>query len=114
SYNQLVLWNANGNKLIDIGLGQLHPSEARTITSAILARLRHDSLLSREIGASYVERNWPPALRESGAWPLATLKSAFFQGSFTRLENAEEALRQMIMRAVSQGVLGLASGKDAA
>ena len=40
------------------------------------ARLRHDSLLSREIGASYIERNWPPALKESGAWPLASLKAS--------------------------------------
>ena len=54
-------------------LGQLHPSEAKSITSAILARLRHDSLLSREIGASYIKRNWPPALKDSGAWPLASL-----------------------------------------
>jgi hypothetical protein len=94
-------------------LGQLHPSEAGNITSAILARLRHDSLLSREIGASYIERNWPPALKESGAWPLAGLKAAFFQGYFTRLEKADDALRQTITRAVLQGLLGMACGKDA-
>ena len=93
-------------------MGQLHQSEARTITSAILARLRHDSLLSREIGASYIERNWPPAFKESGAWPLVSLKAAFFQGQFTRLEKADDALRTTISRAVSQGLLGLASGKD--
>jgi hypothetical protein len=98
--------------LKEILLGQLHQSEARTITSAILARLRHDSLLSREIGASYIERNWPPALKESGAWPLVSLKAAFFQGQFTRLEKADDALRTTISRAVSQGLLGLASGKD--
>lgn len=45
-------------------------------------------------------------------WPLAGLKSSFFQGAFTRLEKADEALRTTIMRAVSQGTLGLASGKD--
>lgn len=113
SYNHLLLWDANLTKLKDISLGQLHPSEAGSITSAIMARLRHDSLLSREIGASYLERNWPPALKESGAWPLASLKAAFFQGYFTRLEKADEALRQTIIRAVSQGVLGMACGKDA-
>jgi Protein of unknown function (DUF499) len=114
SYNHLMLWDASTVRLKDIVLGQLHPSEARTITSAILARLRHDSLLSREIGASYIERNWPPALKEAGAWPLASLKAAFFQGQFTRLEKADDALRQTISRAVQQGTLGLASGKDAA
>jgi hypothetical protein len=113
SYNYLLLWDANQGKLKPVQLGQLHPSEARSITSAILARLRHDSLLSREIGASYIERNWPPALKESGAWPLASLKAAFFQGYFTRLEKAEDALRQTISRAVGQGILGLACGKDA-
>jgi hypothetical protein len=112
SYNHLLLWDASAAKLKDIVLGQLHPSEARSITSAILARLRHDSLLSREIGASYIERNWPPALKESGTWPLASLKAAFFQGYFTRLEKADEALTATITRAVGQGLLGLASGKD--
>jgi len=114
SYNHLLLWDASVTKLKDIVLGQLHPSEARSITSAILARLRHDSFLSREIGASYIERNWPPALKESGAWPLAGLKAAFFQGQFTRLEKADDALRVTIARAVNQGMLGLASGKDPA
>src|SRR5271166_528313 len=114
SYNHLLLWDASSARLKDIALGQLHPSEARTITSAILARLRHDSLLTREIGASYIERNWPPALKEASSWPLASLKAAFFQGQFTRLEKADDALRQTISRAVQQGTLGLASGKDAA
>ena len=113
SYDHLLLWDAGVGDLKDIVLGQLHPSEARSITSAILARLRHDSLLSREIGASYIERNWPPAFKESGAWPLAGLKAAFFQGQFTRLEKADDALRTTIVRAVTQGALGLASGKDA-
>jgi hypothetical protein len=112
SYNRLLLWDANQGKLKDMPLGQLHPSEAKSITSAILARLRHDSLLSREIGASYIERNWPPALKDSGLWPLASLKAAFFQGYFTRLEKTEDTLRQTIFRAVSQGTLGLACGKD--
>lgn len=70
-----------------------------------MARLRHDSLLSREIGASYIERNWPATLKDSGTWPLASLKAAFFQGYFTRLEKADDALRQTISRAVSQSRL---------
>lgn len=114
SYNRLLLWDASAASLKEISLGQLHQSEARSITSAILARMRHDSLLSREIGASYIERNWPPALKESGIWPLAGLKAAFFQGQFTRLEKADDALRQTLIRAVGEGLLGMACGKDAA
>jgi hypothetical protein len=113
SYNHLLLWDGNDSRLRDVLLGQLHPSEAKSITAAILARMRHESLLSSEIGASYIERNWPPALKGSGTWPLAGLKAAFFQGSFTRLEKPDEALRATITRAVAQGTLGLASGKDA-
>ena len=112
SYSHLLLWDATANGLKHLSLGQLHPSEARTLTSAILARLRHDSLLSREIGASYVQRNFPPALKESGAWTLGGLKAAFFQGQFTRLEKADDALRQMLVRAVKEGSLGVASGKN--
>ncbi|HZM06806.1 MAG TPA: DUF499 domain-containing protein [Candidatus Saccharimonadales bacterium] len=112
SYNHLLLWDASSTNLKEISLGQLHPSEAGSITSAILARLKHDSLLSREIGASYIERNWPPALKDSGTWPLVSLKAAFFQGQFTRLEKADDALRTTVSRAVGQGLLGLASGKD--
>jgi hypothetical protein len=112
SYSHLLLWDAAANGLKHLPLGQLHPSEARTLTSAILARLRHDSLLSREIGASYVQRNFPPALKESGAWTLGGLKAAFFQGQFTRLERADDALRQMLVRAVKEGSLGVASGKS--
>ncbi|MCL4785388.1 MAG: DUF499 domain-containing protein [Verrucomicrobia bacterium] len=112
SYNHLLLWDAGAGNLKEIPLGQLHPSEARSISAAILARLRHESLLSREIGSSYIERNWPPALKESGTWPMAGLKAAFFQGHFTRLEKADEALKTTVGRAVSQGFFGLASGKD--
>jgi hypothetical protein len=114
SYNHLLLWDGSETKLRDVSLAQLHPSEARSITAAILARLRHESLLSNEIGASYIERNWPPALKDSGMWHLAGLKAAFFQGSFTRLEKPDEALRATIARAVAQGTLGLASGKNTA
>ncbi len=112
AYNHLLLWDGAQSKLTNVILGHLHPSEAKTITLAILARMRHDSLLSREIGSSYIERNWPPALKDEGIWPLSGLKAAFFQGYLTRLENAEDALRDTILRAVEKGPFGLASGKD--
>lgn len=111
SYGHLLLWDGQAQRLKEVPLGQLHPSEAKSISAAILARMRHDTLLSREIGASYIERNWPPALKDSGIWPLQGLKQAFFQGVFTRLEKADDALRATIGRAVSQGTLGLGSGK---
>src|SRR2546422_7157532 len=42
------------------------PPRSTLFPYTTLFRSRHDSLLSREIGASYIERNWPPALKESG------------------------------------------------
>lgn len=113
-YDRLLLWNGKERALQSVRVDHMHDSEARSITAAIVARLRQEGLLNKEVGASYVERNWPPALKELGAWSLAGLKAAFFQGSLTRLERAEDALRQMLLRAVAQGNLGLGVGKDAA
>jgi hypothetical protein len=111
-YNRLLLWDGKEGALKSMPLGQMHPSEARSITGAILARLRQDGWLNREVGPSYIERNWPPALKEKGAWSLGGLREAFFQGHLTRLEKADEALWQMILRAVMRGDFGLGVGKD--
>ena len=111
-YNRLLLWNGKEGVLKTMPLGQMHPSEARNITGAILARLRQDGWLNREVASSYIERNWPPALKEKGAWSLGGLREAFFQGYLTRLEKAEEALRQMILRAVMRGDFGLGIGNN--
>jgi len=112
AYNRLLVWDGGEQDLRIVALDQMHPSEAQGITAAILARLRQEALLNREVRASYVERHWPPALKESGAWPLAGLRAAFFQGHLTRLEKAEEALRHMILRAVRQGIFGLGVGSS--
>jgi len=112
TYNRLLLWNGKDGELREIRMGQMHQSQASCITAALMARLRQEGLLNREIGASYIKRHWPPALKESGAWPLASLKAAFFQGNFTRLEKAEDALKQMLLGAVQRGELGLGVGGD--
>jgi len=111
-YSSLLYWDARSKSLQKLSLGLMHPTEARGISGAILSRMRQENLLSREVGPSYVERRWPEALKQSGAWALASLKASFFQGSLTRLERADEALLAMIMRAVPQGALGLGLGKD--
>jgi hypothetical protein len=111
-YNRLLLWDGKEGALKTMPLGQMHPSEARNITGAILARLRQDGWLNREVGPSYLERNWPPALKEKGVWSMRGLREAFFQGYLTRLEKADEALRQMILRAVMRGDFGLGVGKN--
>jgi hypothetical protein len=111
-YNRLLIWASKDQNLQSVPLGQMHSSEAQSITAAILARLRQASLLNREIGASYVVRNWPEAFKASGAWPLASLRAAFFQGHLTRLQRADEVLRQMLLQAIGRGDLGLGVGRD--
>jgi hypothetical protein len=63
------------------------------------------------VGAGYIERNWPPALKESGAWPLASLRQSFLNGSLTRLLDPDVTLRGKIVEFVSKGDFGLASGQ---
>ncbi|HQN20657.1 MAG TPA: hypothetical protein PKV86_16010, partial [Syntrophobacteraceae bacterium] len=58
----------NGLKTIDLGAG--HSSSGETLCGRVITALKSQALLNESVGASYVERNWPPALRDSGAWPL--------------------------------------------
>jgi hypothetical protein len=37
----------------------------------VLAALKGQGLLNETVGAGYIQRKWPPALSESGAWPLS-------------------------------------------
>ena len=62
------------------------------------------------MGAGYLERNWPPALKENAAWPLASLRQSFLNGSLTRLLDPDSILRNKIVEFVGKGDLGLASG----
>ena len=59
----------------------------------------------------YVDRNWPPALKDSGAWPLASLRRSFLNGSLTRLLDPDTILRTKVVEFVGRGDFGLASGQ---
>jgi len=100
---------ANGLKTIDLGAG--HSSSSETLCGRVIAALKSAALLNESIGAGYLERNWPPALKESGAWPLASLRQSFLNGSLTRLLDPETTLRQKIVEFVERGDFGLASGQ---
>lgn len=99
----------DGVRVIDLGAG--HASAGETLSGRVLAALKAEGLLSETVGASYVDRNWPPALREAGAWPLASLRQAFLDGSLTRLADPEAVLRARIPEWVAKGEFGLASGR---
>jgi len=102
---------ADGLKVIDLGAG--HSSSGETLCGRVIAALKSEALLNESVGAGYIERNWPPALRESGAWPLASLRQSFLNGSLTRLVDPDVVLRGKIVEFVSRGDFGLASGRKA-
>ena len=100
---------ADGLKPIDLGAG--HSSSGETLCGRVIAALKSVALLNESVGAGYIERNWPPALKESGAWPLASLRQSFLNGSLTRLLDPDTALRGKIVEFVGKGDFGLASGQ---
>jgi len=98
----------DGLKVIDLGAG--HASGAETLCGRVIAALKSEALLNESVGAGYIDRNWPPALRESGAWPLASLRQSFLNGALTRLIDPDAVLRKKIVEFVEHGSFGLASG----
>ena len=82
-----------------------------TLGGRILAALKSESRLNESVGATYLERNWPAAFKESGAWPLASLRKCFLDGSLTRLLDPDKVLREKIPELVARGDLGFAAGE---
>lgn len=112
SYRFVVIADSlepDGLKTIDLGAG--HSSSSETLCGRVLTALRSQALLNESVAAGYIERNWPPALKNSGAWPLASLRQSFLNGSLTRLLDPDKVLRAKIIEFVSRGDFGLASGK---
>ncbi len=111
AYRYVVLADqkeSGGLKVIDLGAG--HASAAETLTGRVITALKSQGLLNESVGASYIERNWPPALKDSGAWPLAGLRQSFLNGALTRLLDPDSVLRGKIPEFVAKGDFGLASG----
>ena len=93
SYRFVVLSDMRekyGFKTIDLGAG--HSSASETLCGRIIRALISEALLNESIGAGYIDRNWPPAFENTGAWPLKSLRQSFLDGSLTRLINPDEVL----------------------
>jgi hypothetical protein len=99
----------DGLKVIDLGAG--HSSSGESLCGRVIGALRSEALLNESVGAGYIERNWPPALKVAGEWPLASLRQSFLNGSLTRLIDPDVTLRGKIAEFVERGDFGLASGK---
>ena len=113
-YRWIVLADASapaGVAAIDLGAG--HSSSADTLCGRVVAALKSSALLNDSIGAGYLQRNWPPALKEGGAWPLLSLRQSFLDGSLTRLMDPDAVLRGRVVEWVGKGDFGLGSGRGA-
>jgi hypothetical protein len=111
SYRYVILADnqeLDGLKVIDLGAG--HASASETLCGRVISALKSQALLNETVGAGYLERRWPPALKEVGAWPLASLRQSFLNGALTRLMDPDAVLRHKIVEFVGQGDFGLASG----
>lgn len=98
----------SGLKVIDLGAG--HSSSTETLCGRIIAALKAEALLNESVGAGYIDRNWPPAFKDSGAWPLASLRQSFLNGALTRLLDPDGVLKTKIVEFVGRGDFGLGSG----
>ena len=111
SYRLVALADAkteSGLRIIDLGAG--HASASETLCGRVVTALKTEALLNETVGAGYIDRHWPPALLESGAWPLMGLRQSFLDGSLTRLKDPDLELRRKIVEFVASGTFGLASG----
>ena len=98
----------SGLKIIDLGAG--HSSASETLCGRVIGALKTEALLNESVGAGYLDRHWPPALKDTGAWPLKSLRQSFLDGSLTRLTDPDAVLRRKILEFVESGSFGLASG----
>ncbi len=111
SYQYVLLHDRSerdGLRLIPLGAG--HASAGDSLTSRVLAAMKAEGLLNESVGGSYLQRNWPEALKASGAWPLSGVRQSFLDGSLIRLLDPERTLTEQIIRFVEQGGFGFAVG----
>ena len=100
---------AGGLEAIDLGAG--HASASESLCGRVITALKSYALLNESVGAGYLDRNWPPALKESGAWPLASLRQSFLNGSLTRLVDPDAVLSGKIVEFVEKGDFGVGSAQ---
>ena len=113
-YRWMVIADASesdGLKAIDLGAG--HSSSSESLCGRVISTLKSSALLNESVGPGYLERNWPPALKDDGAWPLVSLRQSFLDGSLTRLVDPDAVLRRKIVEFVAKGDFGLGSGRMA-
>lgn len=90
---------------------EIQSSSSETLCGRVISALKSGALLNESIGAGYIDRNWPPALKDIGAWSLTSIRQSFLNGSLTRLLDPDAIVRGKIIEFVGNGDFGLASGQ---
>lgn len=98
----------DGLKAIDLGAG--HSSGSESLCGRVIGAMKAEALLNESVGAGYIDRNWPPTFKDSGAWPLQSLRQSFLNGALTRLIDPDRVLRDKVVEFVRNGDFALASG----
>jgi hypothetical protein len=114
SYRFIAIADASepeGVRVIDLGAG--HASAGTTLTGRVIEMLKAESLLNESVGAGYIERNWPPALKVAGVWPMQGLRQSFLNGALTRLLDPDAVLKAKVCEFVAKGDFGLGSNQRA-
>lgn len=113
-YRFVVIADASApDGLASIDLGAGHSSSSESLCGRVISALKSSALLNESVGAGYLERNWPPALKKDAAWPLLSLRQSFLDGSLTRLVDPDGVLCRKIVEFVGRGDFGLGSGRGA-
>jgi len=108
-YNHVILLGKD-NLIRDLDLGLIHSSAAGSIVELILARLQQEDLLSDQVGAGFLIRNWSGAYE---AWSTKGVRDAFFASPRFPRVLRPDAVRETIARGVTAGLLAYAGAKAA-
>jgi hypothetical protein len=97
-----VLFLNKENQITSMDLGLVTSSAAQSMTKFILSALRQKDIISKEVLARYLVRNWPPAFTE---WSTKSVRDVFFASpQFPRLL-FPDTLKDTIARGVSEGLI---------
>jgi len=98
---KVIMLLGKDNTVKEVDMGLVHSSAAPGMITLVLNHLRQDGDLESGISPSFLVRNWP-AMKE---WPTQSVRDAFFASpKFPRLLSAD-AIRDTIVRGVSNGLL---------
>lgn len=102
--NVFLLGKDNTMQTIDLGL--VTSSAAESLPKNVLARLRQNGEIEKEVSPRFLVRNWPPAFTE---WSTKSVRDAFYASpQFPRLLQAD-TVRETIARGVRDGQIAYGS-----